>query len=158
MALAFRRVTSAPLQEFDAAAPDGAVIGILGEKGAGKTRLLRLAAGLDRPDSGAVEASGPARLLGPLDPLDLSPAPVLLIDGTFAMQDAATRERAAIALDGLRRGGTTVLIASHEEELLRRFADEIWWLQGGKLAGRGDPDEMLSAYRKHVSECVRAWG
>ena len=45
MALAFRSVTSAPLENFDAAAPDGAVIGIMGENGAGKGRLLRLAAG-----------------------------------------------------------------------------------------------------------------
>ena len=158
MALAFRRVTSAPLQEFDAAAPDGVVIGIIGENGAGKGRLLHLAAEIDQPDSGTVEMSGPARLLGPLDQLDLSPARVLLIYHTFAAQDAFKRERAAIALDGLRRAGTTVLLVSHEEELLARLADEIWWIQGGKLAGRGDPGAMLAAYRHHVSGCVRAWG
>jgi lipopolysaccharide transport system ATP-binding protein len=84
--------------------------------------------------------------------------PVLLIENTFALQDAVARERAAIALDGLRRSGATVLLVSHEEELLLRLADEIWWLQDGKLAGRGDPGEMLAAYRKHVAETVRAWG
>ena len=47
---------------------------------------------------------------------------------------------------------------SHEEELLRRFADEIWWLHDGRLAGRGDPEEMLAAYRRHVAARVRAWG
>lgn len=158
MALTFRRVTSAPLREFDASAPDGVVIGIVGEKGAGKGRLLHLAAEIDLPDSGAIEMSGPARLLGPLDALDLSPVPVLLIEQTLAMQDALARERAAIALDGLRRTRTTVLLVSHEEELLRRLADEVWWLQDGRLAGRGDPGEMLAAYRRHISERVRAWG
>jgi lipopolysaccharide transport system ATP-binding protein len=158
MALTFRRVTSSPLREFDAAAPDGVVIGIVGECGAGKGRLLRLAAGVEHPDSGTVERSGVARLLGPMDKLDLSAAAVLLIEHTFAGQDAVARERAAIALDGLRRAGTTVLLVSHEEELLRRLSDEIWWLQDGKLAGRGDPGEMLGAYRKHVAERVRAWG
>jgi lipopolysaccharide transport system ATP-binding protein len=158
MALTFCRVTSGPLREFDAAAPDGVVIGIVGECGAGKGRLLRLAAGVEHPGSGTVDRSGAARLLGPMDPLDLSPVPVLLLEHTFAAQDAVARERAAIALDGLRRAGTTVLLVSHEEELLRRLADEIWWLQDGKLAGRGDPGEMLGAYRKHVAERVRAWG
>jgi lipopolysaccharide transport system ATP-binding protein len=158
MGLAFRRVTSDPLQDFDAAAPDGVVIGIMGESGAGKGRLLRLAAAFDRPDSGSIGLSGPARLLGPLDALDLSPVPVLLIDQTFAMQDALARERAAIALDGLRRGGATVLLVSHEEDLLGRLADEIWWLHDGRLAGRGDPGQMLAAYRRHVAERVRAWG
>jgi ABC-type methionine transport system ATPase subunit len=158
MAIAFRRVTSAPLQEFDAAAPDGVVVGITGENGSGKSRLLRLAAGSERPASGTVEVSGAARLLGPGDPLDLAPAPVLLIDQTFARHDLVARERAAIALTRLRRAGVTTLLVSHEEDLLRRLADEIWWLHEGKLAGRGDPQELLAAYRRHVAERVRAWG
>ena len=55
MALAFRRVTSAPLQDFDAAAPDGAVIGIVGDNASGADRLLELASGPARPASGSVE-------------------------------------------------------------------------------------------------------
>ena len=158
MALAFRHVSSGPLQDFDAAAPDGVVVGIVGENGAGKERLLRLAAGLEKPVAGSVEASGPARLLGPDDALSLAPAAVLCINQTFARHDALVRERAAIALDRMRRGGATVLLVSHEEELLHRLADEIWWLNEGKLAGRGDPMEILGAYRKHVAERMRAWG
>jgi lipopolysaccharide transport system ATP-binding protein len=158
MALAFHHVRSAPLLDFEAAAPDGAVIGIIGENGSGKGRLLRLGAGLERPEAGAVEASGARKLLGPTDFLDLEPVPVLLMNQTFAHQDLAARERAAIMLDGMRRAGSTILLASHEEDLLRRLADEIWWLREGKLAGRGDPEEMLAAYRKHVAESVRAWG
>lgn len=157
MALAFRRVSAPPLREFDAAAPDGAVIGIIGETGAGKGTLLRLAAGVDRAASGSVEAPK-GRLLGPDDALALDAVPLLAIEHTFARQDAAARERAAVGLDRLRRGGSTVLVVSHEEELLRRLADEIWWLHEGRLAGRGDPGEMLAAYRKHVAAKVRAWG
>jgi ABC-type methionine transport system ATPase subunit len=158
MALAFRRVSSGPLQDFDAAAPDGVVIGIIGESGSGTDHLLRLAAGLEKPASGSVDASAPARFLGPDDALSLAPASVLSIDRTFARHDALVRERAALALDRMRRSGATILLASHEEELLRRLADEIWWLHEGKLAGRGDPEEILGAYRKHIAERIRAWG
>ena len=157
MPLVFRGVSSPPLRDFDAAAPSGAVIGILGADGAGKGRLLRLAAGIERPVSGTVEAPA-GKLLGPEDALELPAVPLLAIEHTFARRDALARERAAIGLDRLRRGGTTVLLVSHEEELLRRLADEIWWLHDGKLAGRGDPAEMLAAYRKHVAAGVRAWG
>ncbi len=158
MAVAFRKVSSVPLVEFDAAAPDGVVIGIIGENGSGKTRLLHLAAEIDQAESGSIEMSGSARLLRAADTLDLSAVPVLLIDHTFAAKDALAREKAAIALDGLRRAGTTVLLVSHEEELIRRLSDEVWWLDRGRLAGRGDPGAMLDAYRRHIAERVRAWG
>ncbi len=158
MALAFRRIRCAPLDDFDAEAPDGALIGIVGEIGAGKGRLLRVAAGLEQPSAGVVEASGPVRWLGPDDALNLAPAAVLLLDHTLARQDLLVRERAAIGLERLRRSGTTVLLVSHEEDLVRRLADEVWWLREGRLAGRGDPDEMLTAYRRHVAERLRAWG
>ncbi|HWB83641.1 MAG TPA: Wzt carbohydrate-binding domain-containing protein [Bryobacteraceae bacterium] len=158
MALAFRRVTSGPLHDFDAAAPDGAIIGVIGEDGSGKTHLLRLAAGLAQPASGSVETSGKARLLGPDDALQLEPTPVLLIDQTFNRHDRLVRERATLAFDHLRRAGTTVLLISHDEDLLLRIADEIWWLRQGRMTGRGDPREMLAAYRRHVAEQMRAWG
>ncbi|MGA2145485.1 MAG: Wzt carbohydrate-binding domain-containing protein [Bryobacteraceae bacterium] len=158
MAVAFRGVSARPLTGFDAAAPDAAVIGIVGENGAGKSRLLGLAAGMEQPAAGVVERSGEARWLGPDDALALAPAAVIAIDQSFARQDWLVRERAAVALDRLRRGGSTILVASHEEELLLRLADEIWWLDKGKLAGRGDPAEILSAYRKHLAERLRAWG
>lgn len=158
MALAFRRASAPPLADFDAAAPDGVVIGIIGADDSGKGRLLRLAAGLERPSSGTVEASGVGKLLGPDDALTLAPAPVLCIEHTFARHDALVRERAAVGLDRLRRSGTTTLLVSHEEDLLRRLADEIWWLRDGRLAGRGDPTEILAAYRQEVAAQVRAWG
>ena len=123
MALAFRGVTSAPLQDFDAAAPDGAVIGIIGENGSGADHLLALAARSARPESGSVESKGTVQVYGPEE---------------LARQDAPARVRTAVALDGLRRAGGTALVYSHEEDLLRRLVDEVWWVQGGRLAGRGD--------------------
>jgi lipopolysaccharide transport system ATP-binding protein len=149
MALVFRSVTSSPLENFDAVAPDGTVIGIVGENGAGKSRLLRIAAGLEPPQSGSVKATGDIKYLGPDEALNLAPAPVLLIDRTFASQDLLVRERAA---------GATIILVSHDEDLIRRLADEVWWLHQGKLARRGDPEEVLAAYRKHIAGKVRAWG
>jgi lipopolysaccharide transport system ATP-binding protein len=144
MALQFRRVTSQPLQDFDATVPDGVVIGLVGEKGSGKGKLLRLAAGLETPSSGKVERSGAE--------------PVLLFGETLAAYDALEREKLAVSFDGLRRAGKTVLLATHEEALLRRLVDEVWWLDKGRLAGRGDPEEILTAYRKHIADRLRAWG
>ncbi len=157
MGLVFRSVTAAPLEDFSAAAPDGVVIGIIGEEASGASTLLRVAGGVERA-RGAVEAPEPRRYIGPGDALNLAPTRLLLLDHALARHDMLVRERAAVSLERLRRSGATVLLASHEEELLRRLADEIWWLRDGKLAGRGGPEEMLRAYRAHIAARVRAWG
>jgi len=158
MAVAFRNVSLAPLDGLSVSAPDGTVIGILGEDGCGTQELLRLAAGLERPTKGAVDVPAIRRLLGPADPLDFTPVPLLLLDHALAGRDAVRRARASFELVRLVRAGTTVLLVSHEEDLLRSTADEIWWLDGGHLAAKGDPGEVLEKYRAHVAGRIRALG
>ncbi len=158
MAIEFRGVSLAPLQDFSATAPSGAVIGVIGEKGAGKNALLRLAAGLAEPLAGEVVASGERRYLGITDALQLAPVDLLLIEHTFAQHDALVRARAMVAIDRLRSGGTTVIIVSHEPDLLRALADEVWWLEAGSLVRRGDPREVLDAYNQCITAKFRAWG
>ena len=156
MAIAFKKVTLAPLQAFTANAPGSVVVGIIGEKGAGKRALLKAAAGVENPQSGSVSAGKTRRYLGPDDDLNLDPADALLLDNTLATRDAIARERAATALERCRRQGSTILLVSHEEALLRRLCDEIWWLHEGKLMGRGDPLTMLDSYREHALSIMYA--
>lgn len=158
MAIAFREVSFPPLSGLSASAPGGAVIGVVGEEGSGQRELLRLAAGAERPVSGEVTASGARRLTGPSDKLDLSPVGVLLLDHALALRDPFARLRSLMEIDRLRRQGTTVLLASHEEVLLRAACDEIWWLDQGRLAARGDPSEVLENYGRHLAQRARAWG
>ena len=147
MPLEFEHVTCPPLADFCAQAPGGAVIGIIGEDGAGKSALLRVASGM-----------AGSRLIGPGEPLDFAPVENLLLLHALAQHDAVVRERAAASIGQLRRGGSTVLVVSHEEELLLRLCDEIWWLDQGRLAGRGDPQAMVDVYRRQDATRVRAWG
>src|SRR5437588_6475895 len=77
---------------------------------------------------------------------------------TVAHRDAREHERAATSLERCRRQGSTILLVSHEEPLLRRLCDEIWWLHEGKLMGRGDPALMLDNYREHVAKKFRESG
>ena len=158
MAIAFKKVTLPPLQTFTASAPHSAVVGIIGESGAGKRALLKVAAGVETPASGSVNAGKNRRYLQPADALNFSPADVISLDNTLALQDAVARERAAVDLDRCRRQGSTILLATHEESLLRRLCDEIWWLHEGKLMGRGDPGKMIESYREHVTRKLRESG
>ena len=158
MAIEFRGVEQPPLRNLTASAPNSAVIGVIGEKGAGKSPLLRLAAGLEKPLDGEVLCEGTRRYLGPSDALQLSPVDLLVIEHSFAQHDALVRARALVGIDRLRSSGTTVLIASHEADLLRPLCDEIWWLDAGTLIQRGDPGEILDAYQRRIAEKFRAWG
>jgi lipopolysaccharide transport system ATP-binding protein len=158
MAIEFRGVSFPPLHDLTVSAPNSAVIGVIGEKGAGKSALLRLAAGFAKPVAGEIAAAGERRYLGLTDALQLSPVDLLAIEHTFAQHDPLVRARALVGIDRLRSGGTTVLIASHESLLLRSIADEVWWLDSGTLVRRGDPREVLDAYNQCIAAKFRAWG
>ena len=158
MSIEFKNVTASPLKALRAVAPPGAIIGVIGEKGSGVTELLKLACGVLKPEQGEVTAQADSRYVALGDTLNLSPAPVLALDQALATQDAVVRARTLTALDRLRRAGTTVLLASHEERLLETLCDEVWWLEAGTLAAKGDPRETLQRYQRAVSEKIRAWG
>jgi lipopolysaccharide transport system ATP-binding protein len=158
MAVEFRGVTHPPLVELTATAPEGAIVGVIGEESAGPRALLRLAAGIEKPVRGEVKGPSSRRYVGPLDSLHLGPVEVLALDHALACHDALVRARAAIGLERLRRSGASIFLASHEEELLGALSDEVWWIHDGRLAARGDPQGTLAAWRRHVASRLRAWG
>ena len=131
-----------------------AIIGIIGENGSGTRELARL----DQPIADELLSKGARRYLGPLDALDLSPIELLILDHTLAYQDALQRAQASVALSRLRASGSTILLLSHEPALLIELCDEIWWMEAGSIAKKGDPRQILESYRAAVGEKLRAWG
>lgn len=158
MAIEFRSVSAGPLKSFTASAPSGAIIGVVGGKNSGVAELLKLAGGTLQPERGDVTAGSQRRFVALGDALNLAPSDVLAMDQALATQDAVVRARTLPGLDRLRRAGTTIFIASHEDRLLENLCDEIWWLEAGALAGKGDPRETMGRYRRWVAEQVREWG
>jgi lipopolysaccharide transport system ATP-binding protein len=158
MSIEFHNVAAPPLAGLSAVAPAGAIIGVIGEKNSGVTELLKIAGGVAQPASGEVKAPEERRYVALGETLNLAPAAVVALDQALAAQDALVRARTVTALDRLRRSGSTILIGSHEERLLETLCDEIWWLEQGQLAAKGDPKETLERYRRFVAERVRAWG
>lgn len=159
MAIEFRNVSLPPLSGFSAVAPSGVIIGVIGEKGSGVAELLRIAGGSAPPEAEGDVVAGPERRFVALgESLNLAPATVIALEHALAAQDAVVRARTLTGLERLRRAGTTVFLASHEDRLLEMMCDEVWWLDGGHMAAKGDPKEVLAKYRRHVAERVRAWG
>ena len=158
MSLELRNAVLAPLSGISVVAPAGVIIGVIGEKGSGVTELLKLAGGSSQPESGEVRAGPERRYVALGESLNLAPAAVVALDQALATQDAVVRARTLTGLDRLRRGGATILLASHEDGLLELMCDEVWWLDGGRIAAKGDTRETLAKYRRHVAERVRSWG
>ncbi len=106
------------------------------------------------------EATGPegARRLGPGDPLDFAGATTLILNQALAGLSRIERGKAIADLERFRRAGGTAFVASYDEELLARIADEIWWFEDGKLVQRGAPEEILRAYRAHAAQQLRNCG
>jgi len=158
MSIEFRNVVLAPINNFSALAPGGAIIGVIGEKGSGIPELLKIAGGAVQPQSGEVIAAPERRYVALGNALNLAPASVIALDQALAAQDAVVRARTLTGLDRLRRSRSTILLASHEYQLLEMLCDEVWWIDAGSLAAKGDPKVVLTSYRKHVADRVRAWG
>ena len=158
MSLEFRNAVLAPLTGISVVAPPGVIIGVIGEKGSGVAELLKLAGGSVQAQSGEVVAGPERRYVALGESLNLAPAAVIALDHALATQDAVVRARTLTGLDRMRRAGATVLLASHEDSLLELLCDEVWWLDGGRIAAKGDAKETLAKYRRHVAERVRAWG
>jgi lipopolysaccharide transport system ATP-binding protein len=158
MSILFRGVTHDRLADFSAEVPGGAIVGLIGEDSPALPELLRLAAGIVHPSAGEVEFAKPARYLGPLDALNLAPVSTLAIEHTLARHDALVRARTRVGLERLRRAGASVLLLSHEQDLLRELSDELWWIHDGRLLAKGEPREVLAAYQSHVAARLRDWG
>ncbi len=158
MSIEFRNLSAGPLKGLTASAPAGAIIGVIGGKNSGIAELLKLACGVMQAEQGEVTAGPARRLIALGEPLNLAPSDVLALDQALATQDALVRTRTLLGLDRLRRAGTTVLLASHEDRLLETMCDEVWWLEAGEIAAKGDPLETMARYRRFVAEQVRAWG
>ena len=72
---------------------------------------------------------------------------ILLIDEVLSVGDLRFQERCVDRLEQLRAQGTTVLLASHDEALVRRLCSRAVWLAHGSVEAAGDPEHVYEAYR-----------
>jgi homopolymeric O-antigen transport system ATP-binding protein len=71
---------------------------------------------------------------------------VLLVDEVLAVGDASFRERSAARIEELMGRGTAVLLVTHGLEVVRERADRALWLEHGRPAALGGPDEVVDCY------------
>ncbi|MXW43025.1 MAG: ABC transporter ATP-binding protein [Acidimicrobiia bacterium] len=71
---------------------------------------------------------------------------VLIVDEVVAVGDEEFQLRCFGHLEMLRAQGVTIVLVSHDLGMLRANCDQMAWLNRGKLAAAGDPQDVVNAY------------
>jgi len=72
---------------------------------------------------------------------------VLLIDEVLSVGDVQFQAKCLARIRELQARGATLVLASHDEDQVRRFCDRVVWLARGRIRAQGSPDEVYAAYR-----------
>jgi ABC-type polysaccharide/polyol phosphate transport system ATPase subunit len=83
---------------------------------------------------------------------------VLLLDEVLGVGDAAFRQRADQVLDRFHARGRSMVIASHDLDVIRTHATRVAWLERGRVRADGPVEPVLSAYRDAMAEASRPGG
>jgi teichoic acid transport system ATP-binding protein len=70
---------------------------------------------------------------------------IVLIDEIMGPGDAAFRQKAEAEMSRII-GEKTVVLVSHNMEIIEKFANRVIWLNRGVLAAAGDPKDVIEQY------------
>jgi ABC-type polysaccharide/polyol phosphate transport system ATPase subunit len=71
---------------------------------------------------------------------------ILLIDEILAVGDASFREKCYERLRSFRDRGKTIVLVSHDVNMLKQFCDRVLLINKGELIQDGPADEVISQY------------
>ena len=77
---------------------------------------------------------------------------LLLVDEVIAVGDEEFQRRCMTHMNKLRAAGTTIVLVSHNIQLMSDLCDTLGWLDHGRLMMVGDPATVVAAYLDHVDK------
>ncbi len=80
---------------------------------------------------------------------------ILLIDEILGVGDADFRAKSSAALRDMIRSDKTVVIVSHQPEMIRSLCNRAVWIEDRKTRIEGQVDEVLSAYTSELKPLYR---
>ena len=75
---------------------------------------------------------------------------VLLVDEVLAVGDEGFTHKCLDKFGDFKRRGKTVLLVTHQLNLVERFCDEAIWLDAGRKRADGDPKRVVDTYISDV--------
>ena len=75
-------------------------------------------------------------------------ADTLMFDEVLAVGDEAFRNKCLAHFSRIKADGKTIVLVTHNMELVERFCDRALLLEGGRVNTVGDPFEVAAAYHR----------
>ena len=75
---------------------------------------------------------------------------VILVDEVLAVGDAAFRRKCLQRVDELRRGGTTIVLVSHDTVVVEELCNRVFFMQDGRIRAQGAPRTVIEDYYRTI--------
>lgn len=79
-------------------------------------------------------------------------ADILLIDEILAVGDTNFQAKCFNKLREIKASGVTIIMVSHDSNMIERFCDRAIWLNDGKIVEQGKTTRVVDAYMSHMGE------
>jgi len=80
---------------------------------------------------------------------------ILLVDEVLGVGDVDFRKKSADAIREISKSNKTVVIVSHNIELVRTLCDRVVWIENGHTQSAGPTDAVLDQYQQaHAAPVV----
>ena len=76
---------------------------------------------------------------------------ILLLDEVLAVGDQSFQEKCFATFERFREEGKTIVLVTHDLEVLEEFADRALLLESGRISAIGPPADVIAAYRERVA-------
>ncbi len=81
---------------------------------------------------------------------------ILVIDEILAVGDEHFARKSRARIEDFRRRGKTIVLVTHDAGMVQSWCDLAVWIDHGTIAAKGNPKEVVAAYRRAVAERERA--
>jgi ABC-type polysaccharide/polyol phosphate transport system ATPase subunit len=78
------------------------------------------------------------------------PFDVLLLDEVLAVGDESFQQKCFATFDRFKEEGKTVVLVTHDLNLLSRFCDRVLLIENGVVRASGPADEAIDVYRENA--------
>jgi len=81
---------------------------------------------------------------------------IMIMDEMISAGDASFMEKVRVRMGELMDRASIIALSSHDLDLVRRFCNKVAWLERGRIAALGKPDEIIPLYRRALNATVQA--